>query len=517
MNKFNRYWKMLLITSSLSLAGCVGTTYNQANQNIDQANTDLQDAEAPANQPAPAVIVDPGFYVDTRPVPMENYPSFLKQKVSLQAQQIPLSMLMDQALANSPMVVTFNHSVNTRKLVKIDYAGALKGALDEIAQQTGYSYTLDKNHLTWSAFETKIFNISFMPGASSYSVGGKLSAIQSSGGGGGGGASTSAIPEDNQFSSLTGNLSIWQDLQNTLNNLKSPKGEVVISQASTTVTVKDRPENIEAMSAYIHDLNKVLSQEVSLKVQVLDIQLTKDFDYGVDWSYVQHLLGSHFTVSSAAGSAADLSNGVPGSASSGGSPVMQIKLGGNNSNAVLNALSQEGKLSVVTQPTVVTLNNQVASIRITKDTGYLQSITTTLNNDSTTTAMTPGVVTDGFTLYLLPKIQNNHIYLQITSTLADLTSLASFSAGGGTSGSSSGASSSASTIQIPTVASKQFNIRSRVASGETLVIAGFKSIQNQTDKNSPFGIAAAGGVGARQENVQTVILITPTILESHSE
>lgn len=501
----------LFISSAFLLAGCTGTAFDQANQNVNEVNNNIQDAQATVDQPAPAVVVSPGYYVDTRPVPMANYPTFLKQKVSLQAQQIPMKMLMDQALAESPIVVTYDHSINTRKLVGINYVGSLKGALDEIAQQTGYSYTLDGNHLVWSAFETRIFNISFMPGASSYSVGGKFSSIQSSAGSA---SSTSAVPEDNQFSALTGNLSIWQDLQNTLNNLKSSKGQVVISQASTTVTVKDRPENIEAMARYIHDLNKVLSQQVSLKVQVLDIELKKDFDYGINWQYVQKVLGSQMSITGNGGNSVDLSNDVPGSVGTGGSAVTAIQVGGKNSNAVLTALSQEGKLSVVTQPTVVTLNNQVASIRITRDTGYLQSITTSQTNETTTTAMTPGVVTDGFTLYLLPKIQNNHIYLQITSTLANLTNLATFSSAPTNSSTST---STATSIQVPTVASKEFNIRSRVSSGETLVIAGFKSIENQTAKNDPFGITAAGGEGSHQENVQTVILITPTILSSHSE
>ena len=57
--------------------------------------------------------------------------------------------------------------------------------------------------------------------------------------------------------------------------------------------------------------------------------------------------------------------------------------------------------SSVTRPEVLTLNNQVAEITLTTQQAYLakSSVTVTGGTDSTTTTeLTPGVVTSGFTL-----------------------------------------------------------------------------------------------------------------------
>lgn len=59
---------------------------------------------------------------------------------------------------------------------------------------------------------------------------------------------------------------------------------------------------------------------------------------------------------------------------------------------------------------------------------------------------------------------------------------------------------------------QNFNQRTVVSSGATLVIAGFQQLKDQTDRNQLAGIQPLGGIGAAHSNVQTLVLITPTIL-----
>lgn len=46
----------------------------------------------------------------------------------------------------------------------------------------------------------------------------------------------------------------------------------------------------------------------------------------------------------------------------------------NGTQSLINALSKRSKLRIVTKPEVVAMNNQIASIRITQDTGYIASV-----------------------------------------------------------------------------------------------------------------------------------------------
>src|SRR5262249_39605856 len=154
---------------------------------------------------------------------------------------------------------------------------------------TGYVYNVQGNVIYWQAFITRTFDIAFMPGGTDYLMG-KSSSGGSSGGGGlasggtspggaGGGQVSNYVSSDysdSEYSNLKGTLSIWKDLDATLKQLISSEGKVMVSESTTTVTVRDRPTNVELVGRYIMNLNKSLSKQVLVKVQVLEVTLEND-------------------------------------------------------------------------------------------------------------------------------------------------------------------------------------------------------------------------------------------------
>jgi type IVB pilus formation R64 PilN family outer membrane protein len=259
-------------------------------------------------------------------------------------------------------------------------------------------------------------------------------------------------------------------------------------------------------------MNQSLSRQVVLDVQVIEVTLNKSFNYGIDWNLVRSFVHSRYhatlnnTNSSQLNAALDNSNTFLLQASSG---IW------NGTDTIIHALATEGKVSVSTQPRVVTLNNQVAEIGINTQTTYLASVSTTVTPQvGSTTALTPNTVTTGFTLYLLPKIQGDNVYLQITSTLANLVKLQKYDSKEGAVSDTATSTSSGDVITAPVITQKRFNERAYVPSNATLVLAGFKQLRNEANKNSVFGQDALGGYGGNQDNVETIVLITPTIINS---
>ena len=57
-------------------------------------------------------------------------------------------------------------------------------------------------------------------------------------------------------------------------------------------------------------------------------------------------------------------------------------IGKGDQQTFINALDRQGKVHVITNPQVVTMNNQMASIRITNDTSYVKSVSTTQTPDA---------------------------------------------------------------------------------------------------------------------------------------
>lgn len=499
----------------LCLLSSCSKTYYQAKHNIEDTADQMQNAEMVSDQSQPTVITKSGFFINPHEIPINGTPDWMLRHVSIHTQHLPLNLLLNQLVHYYPAVVNYDASVSKRLPITLNYSGTLQGALNAISSITNYTYTINEQSINWSAFETKTFDISFMPGASTYLVGQEQN--QSITNSYINGSPVNQI-NDQQYSNLHGALSVWRDLEMTINQLKSKDGHVVVSESTTTVTVNDHPSNVNAIRQYINQLNHRLSQQVAIKVQVLEIALNKDFNYGLDWNLLTNALGTKISIRGSPGNATNLVNDNIISSSS-NSALTRFGIGSRGTDVFINALSQQGKVRVVTEPEVTTMNNQIAAIRITQSVGYIESVSQTSNQYFSTNSITPGSITDGFTLYILPKIQNDQVYMQISSTIANLEKLEKVSTiPDNASNSSINNNSQFQAIQVPTLAQKSFNQRSVIESGSTLIIAGYKRLQDATSDASFFGIAPLGGRGASIKNIETLVLITPTILHSsHSD
>ena len=153
-----------------------------------------------------------------------------------------------------------------------------------LAAKTHYTYAINAKTISWSAFESRTFNIAFMPGTSNYMVGATEGAQNTMSTGD---ATSVGGLQNQEYSNLHGRLSIWDDLRRTLAQLKSAQEKkVMVSESTTSVTVEDHPENMAQIANYIAQLNKSLSVQVGIKVQVLEIQLDSAFNLGIDWNLV---------------------------------------------------------------------------------------------------------------------------------------------------------------------------------------------------------------------------------------
>jgi type IVB pilus formation R64 PilN family outer membrane protein len=515
---------LLLISAVVTLSGCqTPAIYNQTTDNIATAQARNRESIAKSDATGkidPPLLVDQGLYVDKTPISLSREPEWLKKTIILRGEQLPFSYFSRTVVGNTgkSVLIHYQDGLDAAALTSMNYTGSVKGALDVLAAKGGYVYTVNGNNIYWQAFVTKTFDVAFMPGASDYMMGKAGGGGGASASGGGSGGSVTGIIDDSassQYSSMKGSLSIWKDLDETLKQLTSPQGKVIVSQATTSVTVRDKPANIAIIAHYIANMNTTMAKQVLVKVQVIEVTLSSDFNYGINWSIVEHAFGG-------SNIALNANYGTPVSITplSGGTTPPTFGLAnagaaaGSSSgvNLLINALKQQGRVAVVTEPRVVCLNNQVSAIRIVSQNGYLASVQNTSfgggsstgnsTGNSVTSQITPGTLVTGLTLYVLPKIIDGKIFLQINADLSNSLGFADISSGGTT----------PTTIQVPNVTQKQFNQRSVIGSGSTLILAGFKQVQNQTGAMQLLDSQALGGKAAKESNSETIILITPIIL-----
>lgn len=537
-------WAALLLTTVFTLSACHSPAYNQTEGNV--ADVVVKTANARHQFDAkgkltPSLLIKQGLYVDTSPISLERRPQWLRNHVVIRGDQLPFSYYSRTVAsgASGSVLTKYQTGLDPAMNVTLNYSGTIAGALDLLAAKTGYVYSVHGNTIYWQALITKTFDVAFMPGGTDYLLG-----KDSSSGSGASSANTSqqnsssgtvssyvsSDSSDSEFSSLKGSLSIWKDLDTTIKQLLSPQGKVVVSESTTSVTVNDKPSNVELVGQYIHNLNNNLSKQVLVKIQILDIKLQSGFEFGIDWQLVTNAFhNSSFGISGNYGTPIKITALTAQTPALSSNSVPQLGLTGLNTDGassytiLLNALSQQGKTSVVSEPRVVCLNNQVSVVRIVQQEGYAASVqntslgsssSTPSSTNTVTSQITPGSVITGVTLYILPKILKNNIYLQINADLSTNNGFSTFTSGATTTGSGSSATTTGgASIQLPNITEKHFNQRSMIRSGETLILSGFRQVANGANANQFLNSQALGGMGSQQLNTETIVLITPIILD----
>lgn len=515
-------WIILFFTVALALTACHSPVYDQTEANV--ADVKLKAAAArkksdDSGKPQPSLLVKKGDYVDTTPISLYQKPSWLKNHIEIRGDSLPFSYYSRTIArgAGTDILTKFQPGLDAAVRVSLNYSGTVEGALDLLATKAGYVYTINKDQIFWKAFITRTFDVAFMPGGTDYLMGKSSSGNSSSASSSSGSGTTSTFGNDSadaEYSSLSGKLSLWDDLKTTITQLLSQDGKVTVSQATTSVTVNDRPSNVELVEQYIRNLNKNMSKQVLVKIQILEVDLTNDYSFGINWDAIMHAFhNSPFVIKANYGTPIAITSFTPQpsgfTAPSFGTIVDPSNPNGIPSyNILFNALNQQGKTSVVSEPRVICLNNQVSVVRITESEGYVASVentstgaggTTTAAQNTVTSQVTPGTLITGLTLYVLPKILGDKIYMQVNADLSTKIALQPFGSG-------------SSTIQLPNVRAKHFNQRSVIHSGDTLILSGFRQVGNQARAQQMINSQALGGKASVQENSETVVLITPIVL-----
>ena len=381
--------------------------------------------------------------------------------------------------------------------------GDLKGLLDAAVVGFGVSWKYAQGVIEFHHVDTRSFQVNAVPGDSalSASVGsGSSSGGEggSSGGAGGSSASTTSSNSNSQSTAMRSQLSVFSSLEKSVGAMLSPHGNVVSSPATGTLTVTDTPAILARVDKFIERENRTLSKQVMINVTVLAVSLTEEDTYGVNWEAVYTDLFRRYGISNTFGAGQNRHSVSAGILNTSGS-----KFAG--SSMIINALSTQGKVRKETSASVATLNHQPVPVQVARQTAYLKSSQTTISaNVGSSTSLTPGVVTSGFTMTVLPNLlDNGTVMLQFStdiSTLREIKTVSSSTAAGG------------NVIQTPEIDTRNFLQRVAMKSGQTLVVSGFEQMEGGVNKQGtgvPSNFLLGGGVGARSSKEVIVILVTP--------
>lgn len=398
--------------------------------------------------------------------------------------------------------------------VRIVYPrGDLRGLLDVAAARFGVSWKFEDGAIEFFQTETRVFQVTSIPGdskldttmvsgadnaggASGNGSGGGTGGGSGSGTAGGTGASPTVSSDNSTSIGMTAQLAVYSGLQAAIKAMLSPAGSVLASPGTGSISVTDTPDVLDRVGEFMKQQNRVLSRQVLVNVSVLSVTLSADDSYGIDWGAVYQALGTKFGITNLFSSLVPGTNATQFSAT-----VISPSSRASSTTAMISALSQQGTVRRKTTASVTTLNDQPVPVQVATQQGYLAQVsTTTTLNVGTQTSLVPGTVTTGFNLTLLPHIlDDGTVMMQFYTNLSALESLDTFTSGG-------------QSIQLPTVDTRNFLQRISIKSGQTLVISGYEGIADQTSRQgvgTPANYAFGGGLSATHSREIIVILITP--------
>lgn len=159
-----------------------------------------------------------------------------------------------------------------------------------------------------------------------------------------------------------------------------------LNRMSGTLYVKARPSKVRAVEKMLASVQKMLRKQVYIEAQLIDVQLSDNFEFGVDWNILRGRLvagfgGTPLAIGSATGilPTTNISPGLPGRAvtipaaliGSTSGPALGIGYQGSTSSVVINALRAFGNLKVLSNPNVQVRNGTPALLSVGTSTRYV--------------------------------------------------------------------------------------------------------------------------------------------------
>ncbi|ELW4387244.1 PilN family type IVB pilus formation outer membrane protein [Salmonella enterica] len=392
------------------------------------------------------------------------------------------------------------------------WQGPLGGLLDNITARTGLSWRTDHGAVVFYLTETRTFQFAFLNTRvnSNASVSsGSTSSMGTSGGSGGGDNSVSGDSSSSQKTTTLQDRDAYEDIRKTMETILTPeKGRYWLSESTGVLTVTDTPQVLETVSHYVDEQNREMNRQVQLSVKVLSVSNTRNEQFGIDWGLVYKSLQQ-------VGATLNNAGGDIAGATSAGVSILDTATGRaarfSGSSLLIKALSEQGDISVVTSQDSTVTNLTPVPIQMADQTVYVAgSATTTTTDVGATTTLTPGMITTGFNMTLLPLIrQAGDVQLQVNFNLSDPPGIRSFTSKDGN-----------SYIEMPYTKLRSLSQKVNLRAGQSLVLTGFSQDNTSVRKSGTFtpgNFLFGGGRKGEHGRSTLVIIITPLLAGNNGD
>lgn len=461
---------IILILVLLSLSGCIHNDPKPEKQNPPLSSQIKKESAAlHEDQEARFQTLEKRMEKKQAPQPvLPKYDPLEDQKISfsmvedkletvlyLLADAVGMNLILDPKLKGQQNLVTLNFQNTSAKTV-----------LKELSEQFDLDYKVEGNIIRINTFAEQFFPLNFLDTnvEIGFDVGGDVL--------GGGSENSTALAGAVVLKGKGPEKSNpYVVLEELVARVKSESGLLAINKLSGSLYIKDKPSVVKTVAKLLSHFREMLSRQILIEARIIEVSLSKGFEYGIDWSLVRPgVTGSNRKLE---GIAWNLSNGL-------------VFSGFDDSftlSTVITALEAFGQIKIVSNPTIRAKHGAPAIISVGDSITYKRSversIETTTTGRTERTIVTAASVFDGLILGVVPFIEpNERINLLINPVKSDVdkASIEKPEKVG-----------SDITISLPKVGIKEISTAITINSGDIIVLGGLISSEAvKQDKGVPF-------------------------------
>ncbi len=355
------------------------------------------------------------------------------------SQAVGMNFIIDPGIITDEKKITLNFETVSASTV-----------LKEILTSYDLYYEIKENVIRVKPYQEHLFRLNFLNAdvKSNFIIGGDVLGAE----------------EDKPASGLSGTFKMtgtggnqgngYDVIEDIVKRVLSDGGTYTLNRIAGSLYVKDTPAVIRTISRIIRHFKEMVSRQILIEAQSLEIALSDDYRYGIDWSAVRSLDNEATKLTNISWT---LGEGLLLAGTSGDYAI----------SAVIDALTTYGELKIVSNPSIRTIHGSPSIITVGESISYKKSVRQTsfgtgLDRDFTT-EVEVSTVFDGLILGVIPFVEKNgRISLLIDPIKSDVEeqSLLPVPVGSGES------------ISLPRVRIKEMSATIAVNSGDVVILGG---------------------------------------------
>lgn len=288
------------------------------------------------------------------------------------------------------------------------------------------------------------------------------------------------------------------------------KDELVVNPVAGTVTVLGTEKQQSLIQEYLDSITASTQRQVLIEATIAEVQLSNNYQAGVDWSRVA--AGTGFTFRQ------DLTNNNLNSPPRVLLSYANATSGIGNIAAALKLLEQFGNTRVLSSPKLMALNNQTALLKVVDNIVYfdVEAQTTTNTNAPAVTTFntTAQTVPVGLVMSVTPQISSTGLVsLTVRPTISRVLRFVA----------DPNPSLGAVRNEVPEIQTREMESMLQVGSGQTVILGGLMQDNVRRDRDQIPGIGSVPRIGEafsyRDEAVsktELIVFLKPTVITNPS-